>query len=282
MDRRWRRNQRPHASLRRRHGLAPHACSVPTGSSVGPTCSRACQRRWLRGLAPHACSVPTGSSAGPTCSRACQRRRLRSPSPLRRRSRPLLPDEPLLSSEQSAAGHLSMPLPFAIHPQPGAAGEAAPPPPLHPWVSSTCDAHQTSSPPARRPTPANNGPCRCALPLHRCPQSRRTPLSRPKHLYSRCVSFSGVHASGVSRLKRPCNASLSFNLLPLSLSFPLLCCNCLPLLHRRHRWIHRCRGLPGQIHRCCGLLGRIHCPFGRIASLAGLLDDWTRKKQEGP
>jgi hypothetical protein len=78
-----------------------------------------------------------------------------------------------------------------------------PPPPLHLWVSSTRNARRTSSPPAQRPAPVSSSPCRCALPLHGCPQPRRTPLPRPTHLYARCVSFSSVQAAGISRLSRP-------------------------------------------------------------------------------
>jgi hypothetical protein len=94
-----------------------------------------------------------------------------------------------------------------------------------------------------------------------------------------------------------------------------------PLLRRLHNWIHRYRGFPSWIHRCHDLLGWIYCFFGRIvvfmagsvatvafltrsantpsilswvwppwsaqacalpsASLVGLFDDQTRKKQEG-
>lgn len=123
-----------------------------------------------------------------------------------------------------------------------------PPPPLHLWVSSTRNARRTSSPPAQRPAPVSSSPCRCALPLHWCPQPRRTPLPRPTHLYARCVSFSSVQAAGVSRLSRPCNASLSFNLLPLPVSFPLPGWNCpaaLPLLRRDDSYLR----LLLQFHR---------------------------------
>jgi hypothetical protein len=177
-------------------------------------------------------SFPTSRSSPPSSRQRvispCRSPSSSIPSPARLARRPLL-------------RRATSPLPTTPRP-------SSPTPSVGLLLSSTRNARRTSSPPAQRPAPVSSSPCRCALPLHWCPQPRRTPLPRPTHLYARCVSFSSVQAAGVSRLSRPCNASLSFNLLPLPVSFPLPGWNCpaaLPLLRRDDSYLR----LLLQFHR---------------------------------